>query len=429
MANNLQEELDEFLSEVENCLVSIEQSLNRSTCDLDGILQQTEWLLRDVLFVEELLPRPAGEELSGAVTAVYINVQNLLDEQTRRQRGRPCIDIPEEQLALLLEHRFSNTDIARLLNVSARTIRRRILQYGLENLSAHSCLPDFQLDEMTRSFVHLHPHSGRRSYQGFLRSTGFHIQQRRIRESMMRVDNRGVESRFRRALHRRQYSVCMPNSLWHIDGYHKLIRWRIVVHGGIDGYSRLPVYLHASTDNKADTVLNCFQSAVQLHGLPSRVRCDKGGENVKVSQFMLSHPLRGPGRNSCITGRSVHNQRIERFWRELYPACIAIYYTLFWSLEDSELLNRDDQIDLFCLHYVFLPRINHSLHNFREAYSHHPLRTAYSRSPYQLWISGIVINSGRDCAAMQGVTDIIELVSSFNHAMFPFITFISLLLF
>ena len=51
MANNLQEELDEFLSEVENCLVSIEQSLNRSTCDLDGILQQTEWLLRDVLFV------------------------------------------------------------------------------------------------------------------------------------------------------------------------------------------------------------------------------------------------------------------------------------------------------------------------------------------------------------------------------------------
>ena len=34
------------------------------------------------------------------------------------------------------------------------------------------------------------------------------------------------------------------------------------------------------------------------------------GENIRVSKFMLSHPMRGPGRRSCITGRSVHNQRI-----------------------------------------------------------------------------------------------------------------------
>ena len=98
-------------------------------------------------------------------------------------------------------------------------------------------MPDTQLDEITRSFVYQHPHGGRRSYAGYLRSLGFHIQQRRIRESLMRVDSRGMERRFRRALHQRQYSVCMPNSLWHIDGYHKLIRWRIVIHGGIDGFT------------------------------------------------------------------------------------------------------------------------------------------------------------------------------------------------
>ena len=95
--------------------------------------------------------------------------------------------------------------------------------------------------------------------------------------------------------------------MWHIDGHHKLIRWRIIVHGGIDGFSRLPVYLRASNNNKSETVLKCFLSAVSAYGLPSRVRCDKGRENILVSQHMLNHPERGPGRGSCITGRSVHN--------------------------------------------------------------------------------------------------------------------------
>ena len=80
-------------------------------------------------------------------------------------------------------------------------------------------------------------------------------------------------------------------------------RRRIVIHGGIDGFSRLSVYLHASNNNKAATVLQLFEEAVDEYGLPSRVRSDKGGENVDVSWFMLNHPQRGPGRGSMITGK------------------------------------------------------------------------------------------------------------------------------
>ena len=42
-------------------------------------------------------------------------------------------------------------------------------------------------------------------------------------------------------------------------------------------------------------------------------------------------------------------------------------------------------MDLFCLHYIFLPRINRALQEYSEAYNHHPVRTEHNWSPYQLW--------------------------------------------
>ncbi|KAK9976471.1 hypothetical protein ABG768_021676, partial [Culter alburnus] len=74
--------------------------------------------------------------------------------------------------------------------------------------------------------------------------------------------------------------------LWHLDGNHKLIRWRIVIHGAIDGFSRLVILLEASNNNRSSTVIEKFVEAVNHYGVPSRVRCDQGGENRAVCLFI-----------------------------------------------------------------------------------------------------------------------------------------------
>lgn len=80
-------------------------------------------------------------------------------------------------------------------------------------------------------------------------------------------------------------------------------------HVGIDGFSRLVTYLRCSDNNCASTVLAYFRNGIENHGLPSRIRCDFGVENVDVAYFMLT--VRGTGRGSVLTGSFTHNQRIE----------------------------------------------------------------------------------------------------------------------
>jgi len=41
------------------------------------------------------------------------------------------------------------------------------------------------------------------------------------------------------------------NASWHIDGNHKMIRWRFVIHAAIDGYSRLIPYLYCAKNNSS----------------------------------------------------------------------------------------------------------------------------------------------------------------------------------
>lgn len=61
------------------------------------------------------------------------------------------------------------------------------------------------------------------------------------------------------------------------------------------------VGLDANTNNKASTVLQTFQHAVNKYGLPSCVRGDRGGENKDVSVFMIM--AQGHNRGSFMWGK------------------------------------------------------------------------------------------------------------------------------
>ena len=147
-----------------------------------------------------------------------------------------------------------------------------------------------------------------------------------------------------------------------MDGNHKLIRWRFVVHGAIDGFSRTIIYLSCSTDNKSQTVFQLFLGSLPNFKCPRRIRSDHGTENIDVARWMLNHF--GPSAKPFLTGLSVHNQRIERLWKDVNLYVTSYFSNLFYYMESLEILDPLDEVHLFALHYIYKPRINRALKLF-----------------------------------------------------------------
>ena len=173
-----------------------------------------------------------------------------------------------------------------------------------------------------------------------------------------------------------------------------IFRWGFVTHGCVDGYSRVITYLGTATTNEAKVVLNLFVQSCSRMGVPSRVRCDRGNENLDVALFLTL--LRGNERGSVISGKSVHNQRIERMWRAVATQVTEFFYKLFYELEDDSVLDIENEVHMVALTVVFLPLINKRMQEFRSAWNDHRLRTEQNRSPKQVWLDGMLqnMNSG-----------------------------------
>lgn len=61
--------------------------------------------------------------------------------------------------------------------------------------------------------------------------------------------------------------------------------------------------MRAHTNNLPQTVLVLLKDAAAEYGMPSRVRADRGGENIALATYMVLK--NGPGRASIMWGSYV----------------------------------------------------------------------------------------------------------------------------
>ncbi len=168
--------------------------------------------------------------------------------------GRPKYDITASYLQDLRESGMSWNAIARCLGVSESTIYRRRDEYNITDNWTH--MADEGLDNVILDILNNTPGAGETYVIGGICSKGIRVQRWRVREHLCLLDGVGRAIRNRCSIKHRIYSVGMPNELWHMDSNQKLIAYRFVVHGCVDGYSRAIMYLQCKLENKTRQLLS-----------------------------------------------------------------------------------------------------------------------------------------------------------------------------
>ena len=128
-------DLYQFLVGVDTFLPLSESFPDCQQPDKERMLESAEQTLRDVVYLQ-----PEGESVVRAVNVVVSCMREVCAAMVAsydhhlqlRGRGRPRFSVSKEQLLFLLEHGFTQSDIAKMMGCSSRTIRRRITDYGLE---------------------------------------------------------------------------------------------------------------------------------------------------------------------------------------------------------------------------------------------------------------------------------------------------------
>mmetsp|Transcript_3201 Transcript_3201/g.6927 ORF Transcript_3201/g.6927 Transcript_3201/m.6927 type:complete len:584 (-) Transcript_3201:110-1861(-) len=364
----------------------------------------------------------AGSSVSG-------DAEDMSATQSTNVGGRPpAVEMDSDVLAWLCAEGYSNDEIARYFGTTVNAVNKKKGRLGLRNstvtLPPQEVLQAVWADNPRTSTLKVSTALGvstgrlRRHFRtiGFSppEPDGFEAVEKALLELLEDVDcrkvgvpfalarlqsERGIVARpahVHRVLsaydpegHRKRkqeaaktqyvYNVAGPRSLYHADAHEKLAKiWGIWLHLLIDGYSRYIIYLYVAPNKLASTVRAKFREACDQVGWGARVRWDKGTENAgAICEQLLHHQQNGSERwkGCAITGRSAQNCRAEYIWNFVKRHVSGPYRELFFRMmRDLCVLDPSSPTDLFCLHAVFIPRVQAACDRFRQMWNYHRIR-------------------------------------------------------
>ena len=207
---------------------------------------------------------------------------------------------------------------ARALNVHRHTVRNYLRSYQIQK-QQYSQLSNEELDTLVEEFKRKRPTTGLSYLRGHFLRQGWRVKRDQLLKSISRVDGIRKVLRKNSTMNRRKYVSSRPNAVWHIDGHHKLGPWGFVIHASIDGCDSIVRFctiahqtgcsdpsgfqvtgMNVVGNNLPETVLRGFVDSTKVWGWPSRVRGDRGGENILVATAMILK--RGAARGSFMWG-------------------------------------------------------------------------------------------------------------------------------
>lgn len=94
-----------------------------------------------------------------------------------------------------------------------------------------------------------------------------------------------------------------------------------------------------------------------------------------------------------MQGPSTRNVRVERQWRQVGESITQMFSRVFLEMESLHDLYREEPVDIYCLHYVFLPYLNHVISYYVDGWNHHGMsnRGLGGLSPIQMWYRGALL--------------------------------------
>lgn len=145
------------------------------------------------------------------------------------------------------------TDIAEMLGTTTKTLLQWRKRTNFQDLRLEFD-PDV-VDVLIRTLLIDQSKIGETQIIGHV--TGNHDfkgTREQFRESIARADPAALTERasqFGHKIIRCEYTIKGPHKLWHLDGWHKLIRYRLVVFACVDGGTRTLIYASIRNNNRA----------------------------------------------------------------------------------------------------------------------------------------------------------------------------------